>query len=172
MADGGDKELSYGRKVFLLATLPVILAMSLLAVLVTREAREVQNREIAALEQRLIAAKREELRNYLSIARTAFGPIYGNALPDDEGAKRRVAQMLAAMTYGSDGFFFVYDYDGRNIVSPRQTWLIEKNWKGLKDSAGTPVVDRLIALARAGRGITNTSGPSHRRARRARWWPM
>ncbi len=39
------------------------------------------------LEAQLIAAKKEELRNYLSIARTAFGPIYGNALPDDENAK-------------------------------------------------------------------------------------
>jgi two-component system, NarL family, sensor kinase len=148
----GAGRLSYGQKVFLLATVPLVLAMALLAVLVTREAREVSMREIAGLEEQLLAAKRAELRNYLQIARTAFGPIYNNALPDDEAAKTRVAQILAAMTYGSEGFFFVYDYDGRNIVSPRQTWLIERNWAGLTDSAGTPVVDRLIELARQGAG--------------------
>ncbi|MFN3846811.1 MAG: cache domain-containing protein [Paracoccaceae bacterium] len=145
--------LSYTQKVFLLATVPLVVAMALLSFLVTREARQMSEREIAVLEAQLIATKRAELKNYLSIARTAFGPIYGNALPDDQIAKTRVAQILAAMTYGSDGFFFVYDYDGRNIVSPRQTWLIEKNWAGLRDSEGTPVVDQLIATARQGSGF-------------------
>ena len=50
------------------------------------------------------------------------------------------------------GFFFVYDYDGTNLVSPRQTDLINKNWTGLTDSAGTPVVDEFIRLARSGAG--------------------
>lgn len=145
--------LSYSQKIFLLATVPLILAMALLSVLVTREASQMSEREIAGLEAKLIATKREELKNYLSIARTAFSPIYGNALPDDEIAKTRVAQILAAMTYGSDGFFFVYDYDGKNIVSPRQTWLIEKNWAGLSDAEGTPVVDKLIEMARQGSGF-------------------
>lgn len=151
--DPNDKNgLSYGQKVFLLATLPLVLAMAILSVLVTREARQMSEREIAVLEAQLIATKQDELRNYLSIARTAFGPIYGNAPPDDEVAKTRVAQILAAMTYGTEGFFFVYDYDGRNIVSPRQTWLIERNWAGLQDAEGTPVVDRLVELARQGSG--------------------
>lgn len=144
--------LSYGQKLFALATVPLLLAMAMLSILVTREARDMAEREISMLEAQLIATKREELRNYLSLARTAFSPIYGNALPDDEEAKTRVAQILAAMTYGTDGFFFVYDYDGKNIVSPRQTWLIEKNWAGLSDSEGTPVVDTIIATARQGSG--------------------
>jgi len=56
------------------------------------------------------------------------------------------------MIYGKEGFFFVYDYDGTNIVSPRQTDMINKNWTGLTDSEGTPVVDELIRLARSGAG--------------------
>ncbi|MDP2740430.1 MAG: cache domain-containing protein [Pseudorhodobacter sp.] len=142
--------LSFGQKVFLLTTLPLLLAMAGLSLVVAHEARLMAENEIAVLEDQLIAAKKAELRNYLSIARTAFGPIYGNALPDDAAAKRQVMQILAAMTYGSDGFFFVYDYDGNNLVSPRQTWLIERNWAGLRDSEGTPVVDKLIEMARQG----------------------
>lgn len=149
----GPLRLSYGQKVFLLATVPLVLAVTMISLLVTREARMMSEQEIAKLEAELIATKKDELKNYLSIARTAFSPIYGNALPDDEQAKTRVAQILAAMTYGTDGFFFVYDYDGNNIVSPRQTWLIERNWAGLKDAEGTPVVDKLIAMARQGSGF-------------------
>lgn len=144
--------LGYGLKLFLVAAIPLVLAIGLIAALVADQARQTSEREIAQLEEALIEAKREELRNYLSMARTAFGIIYGNAAPHDAKAKREVAQILAAMTWGRDGFFFVYDYSGKNIVSPRQTWLIEKNWAGLTDSQGTPVVDRLIELARQGAG--------------------
>ena len=41
---------------------------------------------------------------------------------------------------------------GTNIVAPRQTWLINRNWAGLNDIAGTPVVDELIRIARQGGG--------------------
>ena len=145
-------QVTYAQKLVLLATLPLILAMLAVSVLVTREAEAMNEREIASLQEQLIATKKEELKNYISIARTAFSTIYGNALPDDAEAKLRVSQILAAMTYGTEGFFFVYDYDGTNIVSPRQTWLIEKNWAGLDDAEGTPVVDKLIDLARKGGG--------------------
>jgi two-component system NarL family sensor kinase len=146
------RKISYAQKIILLATLPVVIAMCLLGFLVAREAQQMSDREIAGLERQMIEAKKAELRNYLQIARTAFGPVYGNALPDDENAKRRVMQVLAAMTYGNEGFYFVYDYDGKNLVSPRQTWLIERNWSGLADAEGTPVVDTLIELARKGSG--------------------
>jgi two-component system, NarL family, sensor kinase len=154
-----DRSLSYGQKVFLLATVPLVLAMLTVGMIVAHESRGVAEREIAGLKAQLIAAKKAELRNYLSIARTAFGTIYGNALPDDEDAKRQVLQILAAMTYGNEGFFFVYDYNGKNLVSPRQTWLIERNWAGLKDAEGTPVVNTLIQLARQGSGYHSYTWP-------------
>lgn len=149
---GFRKRLSYGQTLFLIATLPLVAAAILIAAVVMYESRQMANREITALEQQLIAAKRAELRNYLSIARTAFVNIYGRAAPDDERAKLLVTQILAAMLYGQDGYFFVYDYDGNNLVSPRQTNLIGRNWMGLEDGNGTPVTDRLIDLARSGGG--------------------
>lgn len=144
--------LSYGQKLFLLATLPLILAVAAIAVLVANQSRQLAEREIAALETQLIEAKKAELKNYISLARTAYASIYGRALPDDEAAKEKVIQILAAMLYGQDGYFFVYDYDGTNLVSPRQTEFINQNWAGLTDSQGTEVVDRLIELARTGGG--------------------
>ncbi|MCV2880894.1 cache domain-containing protein [Actibacterium sp. XHP0104] len=143
---------TYAQKLFLLATIPLLLAVAAISVLVVHQSRQLAEREIAALQAQLIEAKKDELRNYLSLARTAFGAIYGNALPDDEIAKEKVKQILAAMLYGQDGYFFVYQYDGTNLVSPRQTAFINRNWAGLKDSDGTPVVDELIRIARSGGG--------------------
>ncbi|SEP55064.1 cache domain-containing protein [Thalassovita taeanensis] len=144
--------LNYGQKLFILATLPLILAVAAISALVAIQSRTLAEREIHTLETRLIEAKKAELRNYVTQARNGFYFIYGSATPNDEAAKQQVMQILAAMIYGSEGFFFVYDYDGTNLVSPRQTYMINKNWSGLTDSEGTPVVDEIINIARAGAG--------------------
>ncbi|MEM7471159.1 MAG: cache domain-containing protein [Pseudomonadota bacterium] len=150
--NGRNGKLNYRQKVFLLATLPLVIAVAAIALLVTNQSRQLAETEIQALETQLIEAKKQELRNYVTQARNGFYYIYGNAAPDNVEAKKRVTQILSAMIYGSDGFFFVYDYDGNNIVHPRQTDFIGRNWTGLTDSAGTPIVDELIDIARTGAG--------------------
>lgn len=151
--------LSYGQKLFLLATLPLILAVAAISVLVANQSRQLAEREIQALEVQLIEAKKAELKNYVTQARNGFYFIYGNAAPDDDLAKQQVMQILAAMIYGDEGFFFVYDFDGTNLVSPRQTQLINQNWIDLKDSQGIPVIEEIIGTARAGAGYVDHLWP-------------
>lgn len=151
--------LSYGQKLFLLATLPLILAVAAISVLVANQSRQVAEQEIKTLENQLIEAKKAELKNYVTQARNGFYFIYGTASPDDETAKQQVAQILAAMIYGDEGFFFVYDYDGVNLVSPRQTELIGQNWMDLRDSHGTPVISEILETARSGAGYVEHLWP-------------
>jgi two-component system NarL family sensor kinase len=151
--------LSYGQKLFLLASLPMILAVSAIAILVAEQSRALAEREIRQLETQLIAVKKRELRNYVTQARNGFYFIYGSAAPDDDLSKEQVMQILSAMIYGDEGFFFVYDYDGTNLVSPRQTDLINNNHWDLKDSEGTPVVQEFIYTARAGAGYVEHLWP-------------
>lgn len=143
---------TYGQKLSLIATVPLIVAVAAIAVLVAYQSRTLAEREIRSLELQLLEAKKDELRNYVTQARNGFYFIYGNAAPDDLEAQQQVAQILSAMIYGQDGFFFVYDYDGINLVSPRQTERINRNWIEETDSEGTPVVARLIDIARQGDG--------------------
>ncbi|MEL7212214.1 MAG: cache domain-containing protein [Pseudomonadota bacterium] len=144
--------LTYAQKLFLLATLPLLLAVAAIAIVVTNQSRQLAEREIQQLQTELIAAKREELKNYLSLARTAIINIYGRAAPDDEAAKLEVTRILSSMLYGQDGFFYVFDYEGNNLVAPRQTNLIGKNWSGLEDVNGIEITDVLIEQARTGGG--------------------
>lgn len=144
--------LNYGQKLFLLATVPMIVVVAAIALLVVHQSHQSAKREIATLEQTMIEAKKAELQNYVTQARNGFYFIYGSAPPDDEIAKREVMQILAAMIYGDEGSFFVYHYDGTNLVNPRDTHLINTNQNGLRDSEGTPVVDELIRIARSGAG--------------------
>ncbi|MEL6809505.1 MAG: cache domain-containing protein [Pseudomonadota bacterium] len=144
--------LTYAQKLALVAAIPLVLAVAAIAALVGLQARDLAEREIQALETQLIEAKKRELRNYVTQARNGFYFIYGSAAPDDQPAKDQVAQILSAMIYGDEGFFFVYDYDGTNLVSPRQTEMINLNHMDLTDSRGTPVVAELIEIARQGDG--------------------
>ncbi|MCC1494500.1 cache domain-containing protein [Cognatishimia sp. F0-27] len=151
--------LSYGQKLFLLASLPLVLAVSAIAVLVAAQSRALAEREIRGLETQLIEAKKSELRNYVTQARNGFYFVYGSAAPDDEDAKDQVMQIFSAMIYGDEGFFFVYDYEGTNLVSPRQTHMINENWWDLRDAEGTPVVQEFIFTARSGAGYVEHLWP-------------
>ena len=139
--------------------LPLIAAIAAIATMFAWQERRLAEAEIRVIERELIEAKQAELANYMSIARSAFNNIYGRAAPDDEEAKLAISQILAALSYGDDGFFFVYDYDGNNLVSPKQTYLIGKNWLDTKDQNGTPVVEELIRKARAGGGYHRYQWP-------------
>ena len=144
--------LSYAQKLSLVAAVPLILAVAAIAVLVAVQSRALAEREIQTLEMQLIEAKKRELRNYVTQARNGFYFIYGSAAPDDQAAKDQVSQILSAMIYGDEGFFFVYDYDGTALVNPRQTDMINRDLTELRDSRGTPVVSDLIEIARQGDG--------------------
>ncbi len=160
--------LSYAQKLTLLAAIPLIVAVAAIAMLVAWQARALAEREITTLETQLIEAKKAELRNYVTQARNGFYFIYGNADPNDEAAKQRVAQILSAMIFGDEGQFFVYDYSGTQLVSPRQTDRINRNWTGQTDSEGTDVVDALIRIARDGAGYHSYLWPKPSTGQEAR----
>ncbi|WP_322888851.1 MULTISPECIES: cache domain-containing protein [unclassified Yoonia] len=153
------RPLSYGQKLLLLATLPLVVAVFLIWLVVSAQFNQLAESELRALEQRLIATKREELTNYVSIAMAAVSGTTGSAAPDDEEAKLAVSRVLAAMLYGQEGYFFVFDYDGNNLVAPRQTFLINRNWAGMTDPNGVPITDELIRLARSGGGFHSFDWP-------------
>ncbi len=143
---------TYAQKLTLLAAVPLVLAVAGIAVVVALQAKALADREINTLENQLIAAKKVELRNYVTQARNGFYFVYGSASPEDDDAKAQVTQILSAMIYGEEGQFFVYDFDGTALVSPRETDRINRNFSGETDSSGTPVVDALIRIARDGGG--------------------
>ena len=140
------------QKVLLLATVPLILVISAITFVVTYQAQSLSEREIASFERSMLAAKKSELLNYLRLAQTSIRHIYEGATPDDLVAKRRVKEVLNALTYGTDGYFFVYDYEGNNLVHPKQPHRVGNNWLDLKDPFGNFVIKNLIKRAKEGGG--------------------
>jgi len=141
------------QKVILLATVPLILAVSAITILVTYQVQTLSDEEIASFERNMLAAKKSELLNYLSLAQTSIRHIYENAGPDDENARQQVKEILNALTYGPDGYFFLYDFEGTNLVHPRQPHRVGHNWWYLTDPSGNLVIQNLIARAKEGGGF-------------------
>ncbi|HJV28112.1 MAG TPA: cache domain-containing protein [Aromatoleum sp.] len=139
-------------KVIVLAVLPLIAAVSAIAILVAMQARDLAGQQGEVLKEAMLAAKRAELQHYVQLARTSIDHLYSSGR-DDEAAKAEAKRILSEMNYGDDGYFFAYDVTGLSLVHPRQTELVGRNLWDKKDSEGLPVIQRLIEVAASGDGF-------------------
>lgn len=139
-------------KILLLAVAPLLVAIAVIGALLVVETRKLEQQQAQLLEDVLISTKRDELRNYISLALTSIDHLYG-AGRDDEAAKEQARAILSSMNFGNDGYFYVYAYDGLNLVHPRQPELVGTNLWNMRDTDGTWVIRELIARAREGGGF-------------------
>lgn len=130
-------------KLALLAGLPLLVALLLIALVVKQQEEELARRERAVVEQAYMKAREAELRHYVSLALTAIRPLYTER-GFDPAARREAIELLRSMNYGSDGYYFVYDMAGRNIMHPRQPELVGEQLWNLRDANGLPVIQALI----------------------------
>lgn len=137
-------------KVLTLAVAPLLLAIAAVAAVVRIEARALAEAEMAVLEPALRNAREAELRNYVELAQKSIAHLRGRG---DERAAREALKILATLDFGRDGYFFVYDLTGRNLMHPRQPELVGRDLWNLRDLRGQPTIQQLIAKARAGGGF-------------------
>ena len=141
------------QKILALAVVPLLVAILAITALVTHQSTELSRASLATFERSLLKAKENELLNLTNMAISAISEIYEAAGPDDEGGKRQVQAILSSLDYGPDGYFFAYDYDGVNIVHPRQPFRRGENWMDLTDPDGNRVIYNLIERAKEGGGL-------------------
>lgn len=143
--------MSFSLRMQFFAVAQVILTALLTYFLVTSEYRDLSERNVATLESFLITQKKQELKNYTAIAKAAIQHIYAGAANDDEVAKKQVADILSTLIYnGHDGYFFVYDDQGTNIVLPSEPYRVGQNYWDLLNDKGEPTIQILIANAKRG----------------------
>lgn len=136
-----------------LAIVPLIVAILTITAFITWQSTKLAQSSIDTFERNMLKAKETELLNLTNLALSAIQDVYSNAGPDDEQAKERVRSILTSLDYGTDGYFFVYDYDGNNVVHPRQAFRPGHNWFSLVDPDGNQVIANLITKAKEGGGL-------------------
>lgn len=133
-----------------IAILQVILTSIITYYLVSNEYRVLSNKSVKALESFLINQKKQELKNYTAIALSSVEHIYKLNNKDEE-IQSVVADFVNNMLYnGDDGYFFIYDHKGNNVVHPKEPNRVGKNWWNLEDNNGEKIIQVLINNGKAG----------------------
>lgn len=135
-------------KILLLAAVPLLAAMAAITVAVYLQGLKLAQMEKQVVETAWLGSKESELRHYVSLAYSAVAPL--QEAGDDPATRQRALDLLAQMEFGRDGYFFVYDLQGRNLMHPRQPELVGQELWDLRDTQGQPVIQNLLAAARRG----------------------
>ncbi|MBB4842444.1 two-component system NarL family sensor kinase [Paucibacter oligotrophus] len=141
-------------KVILLAVLPLVGSLALLAVAVRQQERHLVEREHALVQRAYMDARRAELQNYVALAVSTVQPLYERGA-SDAAERAQALKLLASLDYGPDGYFFVYDLDGTVLMHSRQPELLGRNLWEQRDAKGRPTIQQLIAQARQGGGFVD-----------------
>nr|WP_245635199.1 cache domain-containing protein [Marinobacterium profundum] len=145
--------MSLKAKLLLLAILPLLLVSSLVTMVSLQQARNLSEQEIRIFEDNLLSTKQRELQNYVSLALTSIDHIVANADVHDEAAKIEVMRILSDLTFGDDGYFFVYDRTGKVLVHPILTDLVGQDLYDMQDERGDYVIRSLLQRASEGGGF-------------------
>lgn len=135
-------------KILLLAAVPLLVAVAAITVAVYVQGLQLAQREKQVVETAWLASKEGELRHYVNLAYSAIAPL--QAAGDDAATRQRALDLLAQMEFGHDGYFFVYDLQGRNLMHPRQPELVGQDLWNLRDTKGQAVIQNLLTAARRG----------------------
>ncbi|MFM8901639.1 MAG: cache domain-containing protein, partial [Burkholderiales bacterium] len=138
-------------KFLLWAILPLIAALALISFAVLHQQRKLSERERVLVESAYMSSRQAELRHYVELAHSIITRLEETGL-DDAAQQREAIRLLAALDYGRDGYFFLYDMSGLNLMHPRQPELMGQNLWELRDVNGLPVIQALIAAAKEGGG--------------------
>jgi len=137
--------------VILLAVLPLVLASAAVAWMVKQRAQVLSDVHAAAVQPVLLAARKAELQSYVNLARSATAHLVRDGMPDARAQEQALA-ILRRLEYSHDGYFFVFDFQGNNLLYPRQPQLQGKNLLDLRDREGGYPIRKLLDQARAGGG--------------------
>ncbi|RBQ28733.1 methyl-accepting chemotaxis protein [Aliarcobacter vitoriensis] len=71
---------------------------------------------------------------------------------EEQALKKKALEDISKIRFGEDGYFFVYNYDGTNIMHPINPALVGKNLIDNKSQKGIYYIKDLIEVAKKGGG--------------------
>ncbi|MBU2069986.1 MAG: cache domain-containing protein [Gammaproteobacteria bacterium] len=143
---------SLKNKMLLLAVLPMLTVVLALMLLVYSQMRALGQEEVQQFRADMMQEKRAALEHHVAIAATAVAPYIDNAAPTAEQLEAAKA-VLRAMKFSDDGYMFVYDLQGVNIVHGSNQALEGRNLIDLKDPNGILLIRDLIDAGKQGGGF-------------------
>lgn len=140
------------QKVIVLAVAPLIVALCAIALYVRQGAVTLAQQQRATIERAYLDSKEAELRHYVQLATHSIAHLTSSGR-SDPATREEAKRILATLSYGGDGYFFLYDMNGRNLMHPRQPELVGTDMWNWVDANGVKSIQALIERARKGGGF-------------------
>jgi two-component system NarL family sensor kinase len=138
-------------RLFYIAVIQVILTSIVIYFFVSSEYRELSHNNLQILESFLINQKKQELKNYTSLASAAIKHIHPEAKPEEKSKQVAIQNLINKLLYnGDDGYFFAYDDQGISIAHPKEPNRVGESWWDLENDEGDKIIQLLISNAKAG----------------------
>ncbi|WP_391091842.1 methyl-accepting chemotaxis protein [Vibrio sp. NH-UV-68] len=137
--------LSIRSRLYVLALLPMLSIMLGMLVVTYVKTTELNEHQVEVTRERMMAMKKEELKNYIKMAQSAVAPLLSEGATLDEALPT-----LKSLKYGDDGYVFGYDSQGvRLLLGESDKGLGESFWT-LKDKQGNLFIQSLVRNAKSG----------------------
>ncbi len=141
--------------IILLSIVPLIVVVVTVASILFSQAKQLVDDQVALTRQNVLSVKKQELKQYVDMAVKIIKPYYEDDTLSAEEGKQIVAEKLSQLTYGEDGYFFVYNWQGDALVLPYQPERVGRNWWEVEDLTGKKLLQELIQAGRSGGGFVN-----------------
>ena len=139
-------------KIIMFAITPLLLSFAGIAVAVFYQATFLAKLQRTTVEQAYLASKEAELKHYVTLGTAAIAHLY-NAEQQDIAKQLEAQKILATLDYGNDGYFFIYDMHGKNLMHPRRPDLVGRDLWNMVDPEGNFTIQSLINKAKEGGGV-------------------
>ncbi|WP_295446322.1 cache domain-containing protein [uncultured Thiodictyon sp.] len=149
--------MSFKLRILLLTILPLLLMAGVIGVgwWMSAGLAETQSH---LFRDRLVEARRAELRRLLDLGRSAIAPILKEAAlhpeADPASAQAEAKRVLTELRFEGNGYFYLYDAKGVVLAHPIRPEWVGKNRLNHRDSRGCYVIRELLGVAARGGGRT------------------
>lgn len=147
------RHFSVQLSIILLSAIPLVLMSYFLTNIVNNQTKQLVDQGLESFNKFYIESKKQELVNYLQLTTIAVEHYAMNPDLSEQQQQQRTTELINELRYGKDGYFFIYEYDGTNLVLPPLPDLVGTNLWRQKDSRGQLLVQDLIQTAKDGGGF-------------------
>lgn len=151
-------------RILIALSLSLIILSGAIIVLAYIKTQQSSEEFIEKYEEEAYKGREGELREILDIMHQTITSIYKAQVAKGASEKEIKAAILEKLDEprflkDKSGYFFVYEYNGTNVLTPTNKSLEGQNLMHLKDSNGVMLIQDLIAAAKKGGGLVRYHFP-------------
>ncbi|MBL8499036.1 MAG: cache domain-containing protein [Nitrosomonas sp.] len=138
------------KEIILLTTGLFSFAIFTIVLVIAHQAEQLQHEQHKVVESAYLATKQKELKNYLSLAKLAIAHLHiTESSPVDINAQQEARNILRKLKFdGDDGYYFIHDFDCKNILQPPDPNREGQYECDRRDSSGKFHIKELIDIAK------------------------